>query len=1371
MSKRLLLSLVCVLVSAWAWCAVPQTGKYYRIVNANYPEYYMAENYQAGTAVCTTLASKAYQQLWYYTSSGLQNVYTGHYIQPQGSTSQIFKMGAGSAGVNLTSEADGHIKIKCGGNTLHCDASKNVVKWEPEAEASHWSFAEVSLTAEEIAAARKEYQEFEKTENQYASMLDKLQKTNYSALSTFFEDNACTQLKANYKSMSDESLRAAITEAGLPEQLANIAVKIKNGWTDETDASMSAQFRIHDYEAYSAAGPWRWRSVDGNNKVTGLEASQINDMCNPTGVYTTGRDVLFVFVEDNVPAGCELRLSAVSEGVSGFGYNNYDNGTVLKKGINIVGCENDLREYWVMYSVTNKSLKPADMPKVKIHVEGGHVMGYVNVQDKDEASANAEYEKVLKAANKSAEASQADKCRLRLAVKGNYGMFYFQIMCYNRIWSDGSASLLANNPKEVSDFESERWTSNYKQGFKIWKSMRFYDSVLMWEWGLMGFMKNVSEATKENPLYHCYGGEDIYPTYCNNLAYAIMGTAGGNPHSSTGYTHMPGVGAVESSYNAERADFDTWCVGHESGHNNQGLINLESSTESSNNLFSNVITYLYGYRMSRGGTFMDNQAYSYDNVVFSWRDIGMTMRMYYNLYLYYHRAGYKQNFYPTLFSNLRRDPIRLGTTAKTSWLHFYKKACEAAQEDLTEYFRLWGFFIPVDKGEFGDYTSRTVTCTQADIDEAIAWVKSKGWPENKSIMFIEDRLKLVERIDIWAKEGNIRPDNTGTMRDINYLHSQYGELGHFTDYMSGNIHNAGEYSYTVSGQTIEMKGEGGVGILVYDAEGNIIYRSNKLKFNLPAALSTVPFTIKVMNVDGTEVVAVNQTGAEQYREALISAIANAKKIIALSDETGTKVGYYTPEQTASLQKMIDEGQKILDEGTEGSYQSQYAKITGESLRVENEEEVQMVNNTGLYTIQSDRSPNRYMSGDNTLATATTKSAQQQWAFVASSNKGSYYLQNVKSRKLLAANVNSESKIANWTVTTDKLSEASTFTLESAGSGSFYLKTDNVSKGNLYINCDPYGSIAVWSADAGSKWNIVRISEIEEYTDADIKNLVTSTEKLIETVCDYSSQSTKLADVQTGDKAAPYYLSTNATAGTDESHGLSSLLGGSSTYFSTAGATVKAKRFITLDLGEGNETDNMQIYYRTAPGLHTMKPARITVMAGSSTSTLTTVTELTNLPSDATKVETYTSPGITTSTPARIWRFRVEETNGTAATTYPEFALSYLYFYAYNLTITPNAGYEGIDKNLIVSAKTTCAEVEEAVKGETTPLSNYDLFTTLNTVYNQLKDAATATGIDEMAGETMPTRTQTGIYDLSGRRITGKGHSGLYIVNGKKVVIQ
>lgn len=1380
MNKRIYSTLIGMLICSLCWCALPTNGKYYKISNANYDGQVMSENYKNGRVVCTIGSTgKNYQQYWLYTSGKLQNVYTGKFIQSQSATSNVFQTSASGSAATFTETNDGHIKIKVGGNTLHCDAAKNVVKWEPEAEASHWTFTEVTLTESEIATARAEYEKFAQKEAEFNTTLASLRSADYSALSTIFADNACTELKSEYKSMSDADLKDAVVAAGLPEQIANIAVKVKNGWSDETDGSISSQFRVQDYKAYSIAGNW-----------TGVtKATQFNDMNNPTGIYTTGRDVLFVFVDSDIPANTSLRLASCEENIVGLGMVNSYSGIELHKGINIIAAESDLREYWLMYSITSTSVKTTDVPSIKVHIEGGNVLGYINTQGKNEDECNAEYKKILLAANASALATGTDKCLLRLATKGNYGMCYWQIMTYNEIWSDASSNLLKNT-SNVS-FESEKWNRTWNNGFNIYKSIRFYDNVLMWEWGAMGIMKYVKDATKENPAYHVFGGDDYYPTYVNNLALTLMGTKGGNPYSSGSYTHMPGVAAVESSYNAERADFDTWCVGHESGHNNQGTINLPSSMESSNNYFSNIITYLHGYRLSRGWTFMDNiESYISNKTIFSHRDISITLRMYFNLYLYYHRAGKKMDFSTTLHKLLRNDGMTFGGNgwyegpegganrgnAINSWIKFYEKACDAAQEDLTEYFRMWGFFIPCNDAYFGDYSSYYISLTQKDIDAAIKRVKAKGYPENKSIIFIEDRLKPVERIDPWATPGALRPENNGAAISAQKMKEKYGDLGHFTDYMEGNIVNATDYTYTVSGKTIKMTGEGGVGILVYDKDGNIVYYSNKLTFNLPADIALTDFTIKVINADQSEVEAVNQTGTEQYREALQNAISDAAAYTSISDATGTKAGYYSPEQLATLESLVEQGNTVLSNNTESDYLALYRSITEEILRIQAEEEVLKVASNGLYIIQSNRDTNRFMSGSSTLTAATNKNDQQQhWAFIPADAKGSYYIQNVKTHKFMAANI-SENKATSWNVNADTKSSAGTFKLENAGKGSFFIKANDVEKGNTYLNLDgaDHSKVAVWSADEGSKWNIVRVSEITEYTNDEINELVEKTNDLVNTVCDYNFKTTWFDNVggnnllQTTDKTAPYYVSSNVS---DVAKGLDNALdGNNNTDFSTVGTSRNAMRFVTIDLGEGNEISSFRFYYRTSANIFNLKPTKITVLAGKTTSSLKTITTLTGLPDNTTSYQSYQSDPIEVSQPTRVWRLRVEANNNSNSGNYPDIAISRLRFGNYAVGITLKDGYSGLDEELIKNAKNEATTVTSALKNETTPLTNYDLYTSLDKAYQALLDGASKeTGISEVSNER--TDAVKGIFDMTGRRLNSINKSGLYIIDGKKVMVK
>ena len=93
--------------------------------------------------------------------------------------------------------------------------------------------------------------------------------------------------------------------------------------------------------------------------------------------------------------------------------------------------------------------------------------------------------------------------------------------------------------------------------------------------------------------------------------------------------------------------------------------------------------------MSRGWNFNSNLQYVENKIIFSQRDISITLRMYYNLWLYYHRAGYNKQFTTKLHKLLRDDRMKFGGegwyqgekyggdrgTADNSWLKFYEKAC------------------------------------------------------------------------------------------------------------------------------------------------------------------------------------------------------------------------------------------------------------------------------------------------------------------------------------------------------------------------------------------------------------------------------------------------------------------------------------------------------------------------------------------------------------------------------------------------------------------------------------------------------------------------------------------------------------------------
>ena len=99
----------------------------------------------------------------------------------------------------------------------------------------------------------------------------------------YFEDAACSQLKSEYQTMSDEELTAAMTSVGMPASMIAVALKIKNN----TWAPYEQYFRVHSYQAYSDASYWSSKLMSTGGCYMG----------NPTGIYSADQSPLYVFVD------------------------------------------------------------------------------------------------------------------------------------------------------------------------------------------------------------------------------------------------------------------------------------------------------------------------------------------------------------------------------------------------------------------------------------------------------------------------------------------------------------------------------------------------------------------------------------------------------------------------------------------------------------------------------------------------------------------------------------------------------------------------------------------------------------------------------------------------------------------------------------------------------------------------------------------------------------------------------------------------------------------------------------------------------------------------------------------------------------------
>ena len=632
------------------------------------------------------------------------------------------------------------------------------------------------------------------TWNQYGTLEGRLEnyfpeeETDSSAIvnekaGTWFEDVACTELRGEYKSMSDEELTQAMAEGGMPTFMIDIALKLKNGsWQP-----YEQDFRIHSYNAYSDAGYW-------NSKLRSTGGSF---MGNPTGIYTKGYDPLYVFVDTDVPSDASLYIA----GCQGNDLiTSAKQGKMLKKGLNIVdGRENAL--FYIIYIADTKSMKKtlSEWPDIKIHIEGGTVNGYYDVK----RQSDADYRAILKAATHE-----------RFTVKGGQSLFNFKTSTYRSAW-----------PSSID------------------KSICWFDSLTVWEKELMGICESVASGKRAGAPFYISGGDAFFPQYYNNPNFAIEGEAtdGGFANSASFRTMYNTAGCVQSSFDVSRtADFDDWCAAHECGHNNQGAITVEGGTEVSNNLFSNYIRFHTGLITSSGSPFatiMDEYA---RHEPFFTRPLDSQMRMYWQLYLYYHLAQRNTSFYPTLFKALREDPLTL-YSSDTGCLKFVRKVCEIVQEDLTDFFRVWGFFQPLSNYVVNDYGAHYMTVRQADIDKTLAEI-SKYPTKNREILFIEDRVDYVLTTGFITTAGQKRRESDQV--------GQCGDVGQFTSYMPGACAPS-EYTYLQADSLYALEGEGGLGFMVLDEFNNLLFAANAKNFCIPSSMFNVQCSMYSLDADGS----------------------------------------------------------------------------------------------------------------------------------------------------------------------------------------------------------------------------------------------------------------------------------------------------------------------------------------------------------------------------------------------------------------------------------------------------------------------------------------------------------------------------------------
>ena len=340
------------------------SGKYYRLVSNAYDGKTMAVNANGGLVLTNTEKGKGsfayYSQLWQITGTNgkynFKNLVSGKSIQAWPGQSQQWQTGSSAANFYSGTTTSGDNKLfwfATVNNTsehksLHAAGAANqnntVVGWQASSDASKWLLWEVDVTEDDIAAA----EDWRKTLNSNIG----------SEFAKFFTDKICTQLKEEYVAMSDDDLRAAMSE--LPSMMINEAISIKNDmWgNNATWSAYEKDFRIHEYEAFSAPGVW----------ASKLGFGDFGRLTQPTGIRLKAGEIAFLYVERSAARNGTLKVEMP------VGVNNTGPQQDLTSGLNKVIANGDC-ELFITYQNTDTETPLSAHPKIRIHIVGGTCNG------------------------------------------------------------------------------------------------------------------------------------------------------------------------------------------------------------------------------------------------------------------------------------------------------------------------------------------------------------------------------------------------------------------------------------------------------------------------------------------------------------------------------------------------------------------------------------------------------------------------------------------------------------------------------------------------------------------------------------------------------------------------------------------------------------------------------------------------------------------------------------------------------------------------------------------------------------------------------------------------------------------------------------
>lgn len=745
---------------------------------------------------------------------------------------------------------------------------------------------------------------------------------------------------------------------------------------------------------------------------------------NPTGICGNAGDVLYIFVGKEPKEGSTLEIDAVAE-------NNYKGIRVeLKKGLNILPIVRDDQTFFINYVAdTRKDYVLADFDSIPIHIEGGYVNGYWDKSrhnDEDWVDITRNHAK-----------------HKYMFVKGDHEAFFME-----------REYMIADDccPDAISD------------------AIGWWDSLVVWEQGIMGI-------------------EEYKPSRFNNRLCAISTSDGYQAAGAYNTFHVrTHIKSLLPYKNMMKHSDNAWGPAHENGHIHQAAINMIRCGEVSNNLFSNVVLYKLGKFVTWGPPIGDVAKDFENNVPWTLRNIGIMMRMYWQLYLYYHVAGNNPQFYPTLFKLLREEPLvkASGTEtnlARTDLLRFAEKCAAAAGEDLTDFFDAHGFFVPMKNLTIGDYGSYTINSTTRMINDTKK--KLAKYPKKAgAVQFIEDRVRPELRAD--GGEGY----------KLDYVPGKCGETGQYTAFCKDSINiTATGYVYMKTGKKLEISdGKYAVGFKVYDSDSTTLLTfANVHKIELPEKIAAKDVVVVAVSANGTEMFIPSKNGGseEQQYEALEHAIASTAAILEFKDTYNKNVGYYY--ETALLDLMaLNEGARAAydnkDQG-EHTYGEWAAMLDKEISKViadgdNNRVKIQPGNSYQLYNVRFPQYSMYYNNGNIICEPGTNSPKMRRFTLISTGNENEFYISSN------GKYINFLQKDSKVTATASKMADAVKLTVGESGFAEYYLHKSGDTSASLH--CSASYQVVGWDYESydQSMWRLVAVELKKENADvAALKEII------------------------------------------------------------------------------------------------------------------------------------------------------------------------------------------------------------------------------------------------------------------------------------------